>query len=191
MQTLPVVSLQQFGLSLTITAKGARAASAVRYVMPWSRLRALLILLLCLSVTSSLRADAVSGTVKDPSGADVAGARIEITGGNLSQAIVLVSDESGKFSAANLSPGKYTVKVVKEGFEEVEIAVELHGIADVPVKLVIAEVQVSINVSEKSLAFLNSDAVYRQLRDIKAGDSYRVENFSLPMDVGTFQLKSG
>jgi hypothetical protein len=191
MHALPVASLQQFGLSLTITAKGARAASAVRYVMPWSRLRALLILLLCLSVTSSLRADTVSGTVKDPSGADVAGARIEITGGNLPQAIVLVSDESGKFSAANLSPGKYTVKVVKEGFEEVEIAVELHGIADVPVKLVIAEVQVSINVSEKSLAFLNSDAAYRQLRDIKAGDSYRVENFNLPMDVGTFQLKSG
>jgi hypothetical protein len=144
-----------------------------------------------LTLSAGARADTITGMVKDPSGAVVVGARIEITGGTLSHPVVLASDESGKFSAADLKPGKYTVKVTKEGFEELEVAVELQGTADVPVKLAIAEQQISINVSEKSLAFLNSDPAYRQLRGIKVGDSYRVENFTLPMDVGTFELKSG
>jgi hypothetical protein len=48
-----------------------------------------------------------------------------------------------------------------------------------------------ITVSEKSTAFANSDGVYRQLRDIGFGHAFRCENFILPMDVGTFELKSG
>src|SRR5580693_7592015 len=44
-----------------------------------------------LAVATRLLADAISGTVKDPSGAVVVGARIEITGGSLSQPIILSS----------------------------------------------------------------------------------------------------
>src|ERR1700743_3048610 len=36
-----------------------------------------------------VRADTISGSIKDPSGAFVAGARIEITGNNLPQAVTL------------------------------------------------------------------------------------------------------
>src|SRR5262245_18249573 len=78
----------------------------------------LLLLLLCLAAAKDLKADTISGTVKDPSGAVVVGARIEITGGSLAQALVLTSDESGKFTAADLIAGKYTVRVTKGGFEE-------------------------------------------------------------------------
>ena len=151
----------------------------------------LLLLLVCLAAATDLRADTISGTIKDPSGAVVAGARIEITGGNLTQPIVLTSDESGKFTAPELSAGKYTVRVSKEGFEEIVNAVDLHGTADLPLKLTIAEQQTSISVTEKSLAFANSDAFYRQLRGIGPGSTFRCENFSLSVDVGTFQLKSG
>ena len=151
----------------------------------------LLLLLVCLAAANGLRADTISGTIKDPSGAVVAGARIEITGGNLTQAMVLTSDESGNFTAPDLSAGKYTVRVSKEGFEELVTSVDLHGTADLPLKLTIAEQQVSINVTEKSLAFANSDAFYRQLRGIGLGATFRCENYSLPVDVGTFQLKSG
>ena len=151
----------------------------------------LLFLLVCLAAATGLRADTISGTIKDPSGAVVEGARIEITGGNLTQAIVLTSDVSGKFTAPDLSAGKYTVRVSKEGFEEIVTSVDLHGTADLPLKLTIAEQQVSINVTEKSLAFANSDAFYKQLRGVGLGATFRCENFSMPADVGTFQLKSG
>lgn len=136
-------------------------------------------------------ADTISGTVKDPSGAVVAGARIEITGGDLAQPLVLTSDESGKFAAPNLSAGKYSVGVAKEGFDDLVTTVDLHGTADLPLSLTIATQQTSVTVNEKSAAFANSDSVYRQLRNVGLGETFRCENFILPVDVGTFELKSG
>ena len=147
--------------------------------------------LLCLALAAQLHGDAISGTVKDPSGAVVAGARIEITGGALTQAIVLVSDETGKFAAPNLNPGNYSVRVSKDGFDDLVTAVELKGTAALALNLTIAAQQTSVNVSEKNTAFLNSDSHYRQLRDIGLGDSYRLENFTMTTDAGTFLFKSG
>ena len=152
---------------------------------------AVILALLCLALAAGLRADTISGTVKDPSGAVVAGARIEISGGGLAQAIVLTSDETGKFAAPNLNPGSYSVRVVKDGFDELVKTVELKGTAELGLNLTIAEQKSSVNVSEKNSAFANSDAGYRQLRDIGLGDTYRLENFTLHMDAGTFQFKSG
>src|SRR6202795_1629523 len=147
--------------------------------------------LICLGLAAQLRADTLSGTVKDPSGGVVIAARIEITGGNLAQPLVLSSDESGKFVAPNLDAGKYSVRVAKEGFDDLATAVDLHGMADLALKLTITAQQNSVTVNEKSTAFANSDAVYRQLRNDGLGDTFRCENFTLPMDVGTFELKSG
>ena len=154
-------------------------------------LHASILVLLCLALATHLRADTISGTVKDPSGAVVAGARVEITGGDLSQPIVLTSDEFGKFATPNLKPGRYSVRVAKEGFDDLVTTVDLQGTADLPIKLTIAAQQTRVNVSEKSSGFANSDAAYRQLRDAGLGESYRCENFTLTMDVGTFQLKTG
>jgi len=147
--------------------------------------------LACLVLAPRARADTISGTVKDPSGAVVAGARIEITGGDLAQALVLTSDESGKFVAPNLSAGKYSVRVAKDGFDEVITDVDLHGTADLALSLKITTPETRITVSERSAAFANSDAVYRQLRSEGLGDTFRCESFILPVDVGTFELKSG
>lgn len=150
-----------------------------------------LLVLFLLTLPIGLRADTISGTVKDPSDAVVAGVRIEVTGGNLSQPIVLTSDASGRFAAPDLAPGKYSVLVTKEGFEESVTEVDLHGVKDLQVKLAIAEQRTKISVTEKNLALANSDAVYRQLRGIGLGSTFRCENVSLPVDAGTFQLKSG
>src|SRR5580700_5956032 len=152
---------------------------------------AVILALLCLALAAGLRADTISGTVKDPSGAVVAGARIEISGGSLAQAIVLTSDETGKFAASNLNPGSYSVRVVKDGFDDLVKVVELQGTSELALNLTIAEQKTSVNVSEKNSAFANSDAGYRQLRDMGLGDTYRLENFTLNMDAGVFQFKSG
>ena len=150
-----------------------------------------IVMLVCLIFTSQAHADTISGTVKDSSGGVVIGARIEITGGNLSQPLLLVSDESGKFTAPNLNAGKYTLHVSKEGFDVLVATIELQDKAELSLKLAVVAQQTSITVNEKSLAFANSDSIYRQLRDDGLGETYRCENITLPMDVGTFELKSG
>src|SRR5437867_257650 len=151
----------------------------------------LILTLLSAPLTTPLRADTISGTVKDPSGAVVAGARIEISGVALAEPLVLTSDGAGKFIAPNLSAGKYSVRVSKEAFDDLVTAVDLNGTADLPLSLTITAQQTSVTVNEKSSTFANSDPVYRQLRSVGLGDTFRCENFTVPMDVGTFVLKSG
>lgn len=148
-------------------------------------------MLICLTLCGSLRADTITGTIKDPSGAVIAGARVEITATGLSKPIVLTTDELGKFAAPNLSPGKYSVRITKEGFDEIVAPVDLHGASDLQLSLTIAAQQTSVNVTAKSSGYANSDSVYRQLRDIGLGDSFHVEKYTLKMDVGTFEFKSG
>src|SRR5258708_11081972 len=142
--------------------------------------------LICLAFPYDLRADTISGTVKDPSGAVVVNARIEITGNGIPQPIILVSDELGRFSAPNLLAGKYSVRVAKEGFEELITPVDLHDTANIELKLTIATQQTSVNVTEKSTGFGNSDPAYRQLRDDGLGNTYHCEKFTLSLNVGTF-----
>jgi hypothetical protein len=146
---------------------------------------------LCLVFAGELRADTITGTVKDPSGAIVIGARIEVSGDKLVQPVVLTSDETGKFVAPDLEAGKYAIRVAKEGFDELVTELDLHGTADLALNLTITAQQTRITVSEKNTAFANSDAAYRQLRDVGLGDTYRCENFTFSMDAGSFELKTG
>jgi hypothetical protein len=171
---------------LTSARLAARAASRWRRLLYSAAL-----LLSCVVPAGQVFADTITGTVKDPSGAVVTGARIEISGGGLAKAVTLISDEEGKFITTALAAGKYTVRVTKEGFDEISTTVELHGSADIPVNLTISAQQTSVTVTGKSQAYANSDSTYRQLRDIGLGETYHCENFVLPVDVGTFELKSG
>lgn len=147
--------------------------------------------LLSLSLASPLRADSLSGTVKDPSGAVVVGAHIEISSPTLAQPLVFTSDNAGRFTAPDLKPGNYSVRVTKDGFEVLTVTVDLSGTADLPLNLVVAAQQTSVTVTGKASGLANSDSKYRQLRDIGLGDSFHCENFRLQMDVGTFEFKSG
>ena len=144
-----------------------------------------------LGFATRLRADTISGTVKDPSGAVVVGAQIEMTGGDLSKPIVLTTDGAGRFSSPELKPGKYTVRVSSNGFEPQSHEVELHGTAALQFSLTIAEQQTSVTVSGKGAAFANSDSAYRQLRDLGLSESVRCDNFTMNLDVATFLFKSG
>ncbi len=149
--------------------------------------------LLAVSLVCAVRlaADTLSGTVKDPSGAVVIGAKVEIAGAALPQPLALVTDATGRFNAPNLAPGTYSVRVTKDGFDAFTTTVDVKGAADVAVGLTIAAQQTTVNVTEKSSALANSNSVYRALRDIGLGESYSVENFTMPMDIGTFQFIHG
>ena len=171
--------------------KPSDAARSLHRVKQFFPPRMLVAALIGLALAANLRADTISGTVKDPSGAVVVNARIEITGNAISQPVILLSDESGRFSASHLGAGKYSVRVAKAGFEELITPVDLHDVANLDLSLTIAVQQTSVHVTEKSTGFGNSDPVYRQLREAGLGDTYRCEKFTLSLDVGTFELNSG
>ncbi len=157
----------------------------------FSLLNTVLLLLACLLGPTWLRAETISGTVQDSSGAVIVGARVEITGALLGQPVVLSSDALGKFASPELKPGTYSVQVTREGFEPVVKTVDLHGPVQLQLILSVANEKVSISVTGKSLAFVNSDPAYRQLRSVGLGDTFRIENFTLQWDAATFQFQKG
>src|SRR5579872_2575739 len=59
----------------------------------------------------------VSGVTKDQSGQPVAGAYVKLTNDDRRLVFMVISQEQGKFQAANLPPGKYTVQGIAGGFE--------------------------------------------------------------------------
>src|SRR5215471_6407114 len=134
--------------------------------------QAVVILLLGL-LAPALNAEVISGTVQDPSGAVIAGARVEISGGDLTQAIVLTSDGAGKFSSPDLKPGTYSLRISRDGFETQLQTLDLHAPVELQIKLPIAREKVSVSVPAKHMEFANSDSVYRQLRDDGLGQSFR------------------
>ncbi len=151
--------------------------------------RKLLLALSCLMIATCACAATITGTVKDPSGAVIAGAGVEITGGSLGQPVALLSDGQGRFSSPDLKPGKYTIRVTHDGFEPQSESVDLReNAADLQLTLAVAGEKTTISVNQRTA---NSDVLYRQLRDIGIGETYRIDNFTLPWDVATFQFSKG
>ena len=148
--------------------------------------------LVCVASAAGVRAETISGTVRDQTGAVIPGAKVEITGESLSQALTITSDGLGKFSSPDLAAGTYSVRITHEGFQPLTQTVDLHGSpVELDLKLSVAGERVSISVLAKHMEFANSDPVYRQLRDIGFGKTYRFDNFTLQFDVGTFHFQQG
>ncbi|MCU1304795.1 MAG: Aminopeptidase N-like protein [Candidatus Sulfotelmatobacter sp.] len=136
-------------------------------------------------------AQTLSGTIEDSSGAVITGARIEITGADLSQPILLSSDALGKFASSNLKPGTYSLRVTRDGFGPLVQTVDLQASVELRLTLSVAEQRVTVSVPSKSLGFHNSDAVYRQLRQIGLGQTFRFDNFTMICDAATFHFQKG
>jgi hypothetical protein len=157
----------------------------------FSSLLKMALFLLCLMAPAWLLSQTISGTIQDSSGAVIAGARIEITGGDLAQPVVLSSDGLGKFASPDLKPGTYSLRVTRDGFEPLVKTVDLQGPAQLQLTLAIAQQKVTVSVPGKSAAFANSDPVYRQLREIGLGQTFRFDNFTLTADAATLQFQKG
>jgi hypothetical protein len=158
---------------------------------PSSLLPKIVLILFFLAGPLCLHADSIFGTIADPSGALIAGARMEITGGDLAQLLVLSTDTTGRFSSPDLTPGTYTLRVTRDGFEPLIKTVELKGGVKLQLSLAIARQRVEVNVSGKSAVYGNSDPVYRKLRDLGLGSSFHFDKVTLPLDAATFEFQQG
>src|SRR6266508_3627284 len=95
-----------------------------------SRLQAFLCtLLLAASAVAQNITGTILGTIKDVTGAVVAGAGVAVTNIDTNQAVQVTSNQLGNYEAPYLRPGRYSVKVTGPGFktvlrENVELQVE-------------------------------------------------------------------
>ena len=84
------------------------------------RFISLFALLLCAALPASAQKDtgSILGTVKDPSGAVIVGARVTITDADRGTNLVVTTNESGDYVASPLKIGTYQITVEKAGFKK-------------------------------------------------------------------------
>ena len=92
----------------------------------------------------------IQGTVKDPSGASVANATIEVSGASLIGVRKVKTDESGVYRITALPPGNYTLTVTVPGFRTFKqggIALAVGRLPNLDVKLEVGAVAETVEVT--------------------------------------------
>src|SRR5262249_50676723 len=74
----------------------------------------------CLSANAQGLTGQISGTLNDPNGGVVPGAKVEIINQETSQSRVATSDGDGNFVVTQLLPGNYSIVVTATGFKRFE-----------------------------------------------------------------------
>jgi hypothetical protein len=111
----------------------------------------LAILSLCLPAFSQANAGRIIGSITDQSGGAMAGATVTITDIQRGTSRTLTSDDSGEYSAPNLTPGTYKVHVEAKGFKATErpsVILEVGGEVRVDLVLQPGEQNQTITVTE-------------------------------------------
>ncbi len=124
----------------------------------------------------------LQGTVKDPSGAVVPKAKVVLTSTALVGSKELVTDSSGYYRFANLSPGTYTLTVTAQGFktekrEGIKIDVGRLPVMDMPLQIgaetatveVSTEAPVIDTTTTQNITNISSEA----LQQLPTGISYQ------------------
>jgi hypothetical protein len=152
------------------------------------------LLLLILSVLCMpASAATIQGTVRDPSGALVAGAEVTISDAATSETKTTRTDNQGHFSMDGLAQGDYQISVRRQGFETAlrTVTVGAQPKLDVDIQLKIQAQETVVEVPGKRSSLANSDPEYRALRDARTVEFIRVENITLRRDVGELHFRSG
>src|SRR5271169_3127861 len=111
-------------------------------------------LLVLAILTLPLRAQvaaAISGTIEDPTGAGVGGAKVIVTDAETGASRTTTSDESGNFRVLSLAPGPYELRIEKTGFQaavRTGINLKVAQQAAVNFKLAIGEIVQEVTVVE-------------------------------------------
>jgi hypothetical protein len=122
----------------------------------WSVCLSLAVLLTSVSLfaQTTISTGSIQGTVTDPSGAVVGGARVTITNRATGQSSTTSTSSSGTYASGALSPGDYVVKIEAKGFKTVQmpITVEVNTTASGNTKLPLGEAAETVEVEGSSIA---------------------------------------
>jgi hypothetical protein len=100
----------------------------------------------------------IQGTVTDPVGAVVSGAKVTITDRSTGQVISTATNSAGSYNSGSLVPSKYMVRVEAPGFKTTEVAltVLVNNTANGNVKLTVGQANETIEVQATSVQ-VNTD----------------------------------
>src|SRR4051794_33360907 len=118
----------------------------------------ILALVILLSATmiaqTTVGTGSIVGTVTDPSGAFVSGAKVTITNTQTGQVIDLTSNSSGAFSSGALSPGNYKVQVTAKGFSTTSqtAVVQVGNTSTINAKLAVGQESTVVDVQGSSVS---------------------------------------
>src|ERR1700687_380195 len=103
---------------------------------------------------TTLSTGSINGTVTDPSGAVVSGAKISIINTSTGQSVELTSNSSGAISTGPLPPGTYKVQVAAKGFSTVSqpVVVQVGNTATVNPKLAVGQESQIVEVQGNEVA---------------------------------------
>jgi hypothetical protein len=107
----------------------------------------------------TLTTGAISGTVKDPTGAVVPNATVTVTNVGTGAVRTTLSNASGEYVIPQLNPGQYKVKVAATGFREEEVGpvtVAVSQVAMVDVRLEVGRVTQLVEVTAQA-AIISTD----------------------------------
>jgi hypothetical protein len=128
----------------------------------FGRFSLFLVSFFCVVLPASLRAQgettsAIVGSVNDPSGNGIAGARVTITSTDNGQKRSVTTDEAGRFSFPQLKPGPYGVRAEADQFEprQNDCVAGLGQKQSVDFTLKIATASQNITVTEETAALIN------------------------------------
>jgi hypothetical protein len=153
---------------------------------------ATVILIAAAGLARAAPASAISGSVKDPSGAPVAGAMVEFqavpSGGSPKS---VSTDATGAFRIPGLAAGHYRIRVAQPGFAafEREVVLGEDGDATLEVRLELSGQRETIEVRGGLQS--HADPAYRAMRESAISTTVLVENLVLHRDNATLTLKSG
>src|SRR6266403_326757 len=124
----------------------------------------LLGIILILSSAASAQVDSasVSGVITDQSGGIVAGAEVQVSNSDTNVTFKTTSNQSGVYLVTGLKPGRYRVKVGKEGFKAIDLTDLVLNIQDSVNRnfaLQIGSMSETISVEANSLSIDMSGAV--------------------------------
>ncbi len=158
---------------LNLYGVGATNPKIKRYQSILSIAVVLLVLIFAVSswAQTTVGTGSINGTVTDPAGAVVSGARVIITNTGTGQSLNLTANPSGAYTSGALDPGTYKVQVSAKGFSSVSetITVEVGNTASANIKLQIGQESQVIEVQASAVAvnteqaevqgILNSDQI--------------------------------
>ncbi|HXW92616.1 MAG TPA: TonB-dependent receptor [Terriglobales bacterium] len=137
--------------------------SLSRRILPWFLL-ALTTAMIATQVAAGQATTATAtlhGTVRDPSGAVVAGATITVANVETGAKWETQSNSTGNYSLVSIAPGKYTAQVAKVGFitEKLEaVVLEVNQTATINFNLRVGSTNTIVNVSTAGLEIESSTA---------------------------------
>jgi len=103
---------------------------------------------------TSVSTGGIVGTVTDPTGAVVSGAKVSITNAGTNQTTTLTTTSSGLYNSGSVVPGSYKVRVEAKGFRtsELTLTVEVGAVAPGNIKLEVGQEAQVVEVQGAAVA---------------------------------------